>query len=386
MVQGPKQKVLGVIAGILLTQGCGPRLDLASDGMIIQEGDQIRRVREGETIDCENRFCEPNFIYTANFGGKRRTPVPAPAPKLPDLPFEQLDYSRGILRLDEAWRRTEGSREIVVAVVDTGVDFNHPDLKNNIWFNAAEKFGRSGIDDDANGFVDDVYGWDFANNRPNAMDDNNHGTHCAGIIGAEHNGVGTIGVSPKVRIMPIKFLNAQGSGDLYAAIHSIRYATRMGARIISNSWGGGGYSILLSEAIAEAVGKGVVVVAAAGNSSSDNDAMPTYPANYPGVVSVASSDQGDDLSSFSNYGTESVMVAAPGSQILSTIPGSKMAAYSGTSMAAPQVTGALALALSIKPQATAQELKEKLCSTSVRILTDFTQCGRMDVAALVQAF
>jgi subtilisin family serine protease len=186
--------------------------------------------------------------------------------------------------------------------------------------------------------------------------------------------------------MPIKFLNSKGSGDLYAAIHSIRYATRMGARIISNSWGGGGYSILLSEAIAEAVAQGVVVVAAAGNSASDNDAMPTYPANYPGVVSVASSDQSDSLSSFSNYGVDTVMVAAPGSQIWSTIPGSKMAAFSGTSMAAPQVTGALALALSIKPQATAAELKDKLCSTSVRILTDATHCGRMDVAALIQAF
>ena len=380
------KRFLALFCGAVGLASCGPRLDIASDGIVVQDGDQIRRARDGDSVDCEGRICEPNFIYTANFGGKRRNPTPPPAPKLPDLPFEQLDYSRGVLRLDEAWRRTEGSREVVVAVVDTGVDFNHPDLKNNIWFNAAEKFGRSGIDDDGNGFVDDVYGWDFANNRPNAMDDNNHGTHCAGIIGAEHNGVGTIGVSPKVRIMPIKFLNSQGSGDLYAAIHSIRYATRMGARIISNSWGGGGYSILLSEAIAEAVAQGVVVVAAAGNSASDNDAMPTYPANYPGVVSVASSDATDSLSSFSNYGADTVMVAAPGSQILSTIPGSKMAAYSGTSMAAPQVTGALALALSIKPQASAAELKEKLCSTSVRILTDFTQCGRLDVAALVSSF
>jgi subtilisin family serine protease len=272
---------------------------------------------------------------------------------------------------------------VIVAVIDSGVDYNHPDLKKNIWSNTAERFGRTGVDDDSNGYVDDVYGWDFANNRPNAMDDNNHGTHCAGIIGAERNGVGVIGISPKVRIMPLKFLAANGSGDLYSALLALRYATRMGARVISNSWGGGGYSQLMSQVIQEAVSRGVLVVAAAGNAASDNDAQPTYPANYPGVISVASSDPIDAMSGFSNYGSTSVMVAAPGSQVLSTIPGSKLAAYSGTSMAAPQVSGALALALSVAPSASVEELKDRLCSTSVRILTDQTRCGRMDVAAFV---
>jgi subtilisin family serine protease len=281
---------------------------------------------------------------------------------------------------------TEGSREIVVAVIDSGVDYNHPDLKNNIWFNAAERYGQAGVDDDANGYIDDVYGWDFVSNRPNAMDDNNHGTHCAGIIGAERNGVGVVGISPKVRIMPLKFLGSNGSGDLYAALLAIRYATQMGARVISNSWGGGGFSQMMNSAIQEAVSRGVVVVAAAGNSAMNTDSTPTFPAGYPQVISVGSSDASDSLSTFSNYGVQSVLVAAPGSEILSTVPGSRLATFSGTSMAAPQVSGAIALALSLKPSATVAEIRQKLCDTSVGILTSRVKCGRMDVEAFVGSF
>ncbi len=375
MVQSTRILAVGAIT----LGACAPAL-APHDGMITHDGTDFRRVTDDEAALCEAQFCEPNFIYTAEFGRSRPKPVPTAQPK---LPAEQIDYSREILRAPEAWQISEGSREVVVAVIDSGVDYNHPDLKNNIWSNTLERYGRAGVDDDGNGYIDDVYGWDFANNRPNGMDDNNHGTHCAGIIGAEKNGVGVVGISPKVKIMPLKFLAANGSGDLYSALLAIRYAARMGARVISNSWGGGGYSQLMNQVIQEAVSRGVLVVAAAGNAASNNDSMPTYPANYPGVISVASSDQLDAMSGFSNYGSTSVMIAAPGAQVLSTIPGSKFAVYSGTSMAAPQVSGALALALSVAPSADAEELKDRLCSTSVRILTEQTRCGRMDVAAFV---
>jgi subtilisin family serine protease len=274
---------------------------------------------------------------------------------------------------------------VIVAIVDTGVQVDHPDLKNNIWVNTAEQGGKPGVDDDGNGYVDDVYGWDFRNNRPNAIDDNEHGTHCAGIIGAEMNGKGTVGVSPLVKIMPLKFLGADGSGDTATAIAAINYAVDNGAKVISNSWGGGGRSQLLEEAITRAVAKGVLVVAAAGNSASNNDSVASYPANYPGVISVASTDRNDALSSFSNYGSATTRIAAPGSDIYSTVIGSSYAYLSGTSMATPQVSGALALALALRPNKTRAEIEAALCSSAKKILTSKVQCGRMDVYELLRA-
>ncbi len=368
---------VGGLVAMVGFSSCGRGRNAPSDGFVSVLGGALIR-----TTECGGEFCEPNYIYTADFGRGRSNPAPAPQPA---LPAEKLDYSRGILNVADAWKVTEGSREVVVAVVDSGVDYNHPDLRNNIWVNEAEKTGRTGVDDDGNGFVDDIYGWDFANNRPNAMDDNSHGTHCSGIIGAERNGVGIVGISPKVRIMPVKFLNAQGQGDLYAAVGAIRYATRMGARVISNSWGGGGYSALLDQAIQEAVNRGVIITAAAGNSAADNDSSPNYPSGYSNVIAVASTDANDDLSSFSNFGANSVFIAAPGSGILSSVPGSRWASYSGTSMATPQVSGAIALALSIRPNLTAGDLKTALCASAKSILLGKVVCGRMDIGALIAA-
>jgi subtilisin family serine protease len=158
----------------------------------------------------------------------------------------------------------------------------------------------------------------------------------------------------------------------------------MGAKIISNSWGGGGYSKLLEEAIQDAHAKGVLVVAAAGNYSNDNDLSPLYPANYEGVIAVASTDENDDLSSFSDFGKKTVMIAAPGSRIYSTVLPNHYGILSGTSMACPQVSGALALALAQSPDMSALQLKEKLCSSSKQILLDYVKCGRMDVGRLLE--
>lgn len=296
-----------------------------------------------------------------------------------------MDYSRAVLRLPEAWQIAQGSREIVVAVIDTGVEVDHPDLRRNLWFNERELAGSPSSDDDSNGFVDDIFGFDFTRNRGSGLDDHKHGTHVAGIIGAEMNGLGTIGVSPNVRIMPLKFLDADGVGDTQGAVRAFDYAIERGAHIISNSWGGGGFSQLLNEAIQRAVSRGILVVAAAGNESRDTGAYAAYPANYDNVISVASTDEADALSPFSNYGSRSVTLAAPGSRIYSSVPGGGYAYLSGTSMATPQVSGALALALSLNPGIDRTRLKTALCDSSRKILLDRVSCGRMDVAALLGA-
>lgn len=220
----------------------------------------------------------------------------------------------------EAWDEQTGSSDVIVAVIDTGVDYNHPDLKNNMWTNPGEIAGN-GIDDDGNGFVDDVHGYDFVNYDGDPMDDHSHGTHCSGTIGAEaNNGVGVAGVSQDVSIMAMKFLTADGWGDTAAAIDCINYADMMGADIMSNSWGGGGYEQALADAIA---GTDALFVAAAGNDSMDTDMMPNYPSCYdsPNVVAVGATDHNDELAWFSNWGAETVDVFAPGDQILSTVYG-----------------------------------------------------------------
>lgn len=375
-----------------------------SDGTIARVGGEIRVLDEAEVKEvCETHACEPNYIYSASFGRKRRQPEPepwpptAPVPIFPPAPAprpvpappagpsgDSLDYSKAILKLADAWKTTQGSREIVVAVIDTGVDVFHPDLQRNIRLNERELAGRPGFDDDGNGYPDDVFGWDFYHHRPNAIDDNRHGTHVAGIIGAELNGFGTAGAAPVVRILPVKFLGPDGGGDAAAAIRAIDYAVDNGARIISNSWGGGGRSELLNQAIQRAISRGIIVLAAAGNEANDNDARESYPANYDGVISVASTDESDALSPFSNYGKSTVQVAAPGSRIYSTVPGGGWDFLSGTSMATPQVSGALALALSVNGAIDTAGASELLCASSVRILTDRVRCGRIDAAELVR--
>jgi subtilisin family serine protease len=182
----------------------------------------------------------------------------------------------------------------------------------------------------------------------------------------------------------VKFLDSDGAGTTQNAIRAIDYAVANGAHIISNSWGGGGRSDFLEQAIARAVAQGILVTAAAGNEANDNDSFASYPANYDGVISVGSTTDRDVLSDFSNYGARTVMIAAPGSNIYSTYVGGGYKSLSGTSMATPQVSGALALALSLGRGLSADELKERLCDSSKKILLDRVRCGRMDVLTLLQ--
>lgn len=285
---------------------------------------------------------------------------------------------------DGAWEIGTGTREIVVGVIDTGVDYDHPDLAANMWTNPAEVPGN-GIDDDGNGFVDDYRGWDFYNRDNNPMDDNGHGTHCAGTVGAVgNNGVGVAGVCWSVSILPIKFLNRSGDGSLSDAISAIEYAASMGVNIMSNSWGGGGYSRAMIEAIEDARDAGALFVAAAGNSSADNDLWPHFPSSYEveNVIAVAATDNDDRLAYFSSYGPTSVDLAAPGTGIVSTLPGGTYGDKSGTSMATPHVSGAAALLWSLHPGMQADLVKERLLATVDRLPSLENRCvteGRLNV-------
>ncbi|MBE9118074.1 S8 family serine peptidase, partial [Lusitaniella coriacea LEGE 07157] len=265
----------------------------------------------------------------------------------------------------EAWQRPIGSHSVKVAVVDTGIDYTHSDLAANMWRNPGEIAG-DGIDNDGNGFVDDVYGYDFANNDSNPMDDEGHGTHVAGTIGAVgNNNIGIVGVSPNASLMALKFLGANGYGSTSGAIRAVDYAVNMGADVINASFGGGGYSQAFNDAIARANDSGTVFVAAAGNNGKNTDFSPYYPSNYdlPNVISVAATDKNDNLAGFSNFGRQTVDLGAPGVSILSTLPGNRYRSFNGTSMAAPHVAGAVALALSKNPNATPAQIKAKILAS-----------------------
>ena len=269
----------------------------------------------------------------------------------------------------EAWNVTTGSPSVTVAVIDTGVDWSHPDLASQIWINPGENCAgcrNDGIDNDHNGFVDDWHGWDFANNDNNPTDDHGHGTHVSGTIGAVgNNGVGVAGVNWNVKIMPVKFLNAQGSGTDANAVSAVLYAAQNGADVMNNSWADTVYSQALADAITVADQHNSLFVAAAGNNATNNDSTPTYPASYdiPNVVSVAATDNNDNLAYFSNVGRRSVDLGAPGVDIYSTWPGGGYQYLSGTSMATPHVTGAAALAKAAFPSASAAGLKALLLSS-----------------------
>lgn len=224
--------------------------------------------------------------------------------------------------LPEAWDRSRGTGTLV-AVLDTGVDYRHADLADNIWVNQAEIPGN-GLDDDGNGYVDDVHGYDFAYNDGDPMDRHGHGTHVAGTIAAAaDNGTGVAGVAPEAQIMALKFLDDSGTGSLFDAIQALDYAVMMGAQLSNNSWGGGQYHSALAEALALAADAGHLAVAAAGNTGTDIDSDPHYPASYSSeaLISVAASDDSDRLAGFSNYGLSGVDVVAPGEAIYSTLPG-----------------------------------------------------------------
>jgi len=279
-----------------------------------------------------------------------------------------LKNSNGVdIHAEKLWSHSVSSGDIIVGVTDTGISVDHPDLKENIWVNEAEANGKPGVDDDGNGFVDDVHGFHFAYPKKPVSDQNGHGTHCAGIIGGVgNNKVGVAGVLWKTRLLAAGFLDKNGSGSLEGAIQAIDYAVQMGAKVISASWGGSGRSQALEEAIRRAGDQGAVFVAAAGNESKDIDRNPSYPASYqlPNVITVAAIEKRGTMAWFSNRGVESVHVAAPGHYVLSTYKSTGYAYLSGTSMAAPFVSGVVAMMMSRHPELTPAEIKQRVIDTA----------------------
>ncbi|MDZ7269119.1 MAG: S8 family serine peptidase [candidate division KSB1 bacterium] len=357
-------------------------------------------------------YAEPNYLYYAS--------------EIPNDPqFGQLwglhntGQNGGTADADidavEAWEVQKGSAEVLVAVIDTGVDYRHPDLSANMWTNPGEDpwadpndpRSGNGIDDDNNGYIDDWRGWDFVNRDNDPFDDNLHGTHVAGTIGAVgNNGAGVVGVNWNVRIMPLKFLGSGGSGSLSDAVEAITYAARFGAHVMNNSWGGGGRSQALEDAIKFANQQGALFVAAAGNDGKDNDVTPNYPSNYEvdNVLAVAAIDNKGNLAVFgsggggggicgcvgnvlptpgSNFGRNSVDLAAPGKEILSTAPNNSYQSLSGTSMATPHVSGIAALVLAQFPGLTNLQLKQHLMN-SVDVQTSLQ--GKMVTGGILNAF
>jgi subtilisin family serine protease len=285
------------------------------------------------------------------------------------------------IKATEAWNVTRGSRDVVVAVIDTGIDFFHEDLRGNMWINPREIPGN-GIDDDGNGYIDDVYGYDFVSNDSSPFDDHFHGTHVAGIIGATgNNGIGVVGVCWQVRLMAVKAFDQQGSGDVATAVSAIHYAVANEARVINASWSAGDRSRALADAVEEARAAGVVFVAAAGNSHSGN---PFYPAGYDSVIAVASVNNKDEMSPFTNFGRH-VDLSAPGEQILSTIPDGRYDSISGTSMSTPYVAGAAALVITRHPEFTPAQVANILKNTTDPIQSfTYIGTGRLNVLKALQ--
>jgi subtilisin family serine protease len=284
---------------------------------------------------------------------------------------------------EAAWNVTTGSPNVIVGVVDTGIDYGHADLAANVWSNPG------GVGGCAAG----THGYNAINKTCNPQDDNDHGSHCSGTIGGVgNNGVGVAGVNWTVRIMGLKFLDASGSGTTANAISAIDFAVTakiagQNVRVLSNSWGGGGFSQALLDEINKANTNNILFVAAAGNSSSNNDVTPHYPSSYnaPNMVAVAATDNTDSLAYFSSYGPTSVHLGAPGLDIYSTIRGG-YAFYSGTSMATPHVAGAAALVLAAKPALGTPQLKSALLSNVdlIPALSGITVSGgRLNVAKAI---
>lgn len=258
-----------------------------------------------------------------------------------------------------AWDITTGSRSgPVVAVLDGGVDWTHPDLEANMWTNPGELPGN-GLDDDGNGIVDDIHGFDAARNRGDSLPKDEHGTHCGGTIGAVgNNGVGVTGVNWQAQLMGINIFDGFGASAVSIA-KALNYAAQMGARIASCSFGTGVFNPVVYEAFRNSP---MLHICAAGNNAKNNEAVPHYPASFDldNIVSVAATDNQDQLARFSNYGTVSVDLAAPGVDILSTVPGGGYESLSGTSMATPTVSGVAALIATAFPQSSNQEIRLRL--------------------------
>jgi subtilisin family serine protease len=339
--------------------------------------DQYRTLPEVE-------YAEPNYEISIDQAASDKI--------LPNDPRLMEQWALRDISAPEAWASTRGSNEIVVAVLDSGVEYDHVDLVDNIW---TRPDNLKPYQDQDLGTIDDIHGYNAVANDGDPLDENGHGTYCAGIIGAEcGNSVGVCGVNWKTQIMPLKFINAGGFGYVADAVEALNYAidrkhAGVNLRVISASWGLAEHSRALEDVIRKTYEAGILFVAASGSTNTNNDSTPRYPAGYGlgNIICVAATDKGDALAQFSNYGAKSVHLAAPGKDILTTALGNDYKECSGTSLAAPMVAGVAALALSAHPNLSVDELRslllrsvDKLPSLRGRVIT----AGRINAARAVR--
>ena len=384
-IHGTAKKQRDTVAALLNGAGVGAKLNvskhLGSDGLVLlkSNGQTFGNVKALLAQVKAVAFVEPDFAVWAD------NTTPNDPSYSSEWGLNNTGQTGGKVDADidapEAWDTSTGAGSgVVVGIIDTGIGYNHPDLAANVWTNPGETAG-DGIDNDGNGYIDDIHGYDFANNDGDPLDDNGHGSHVAGTIAAVgNNGVGVTGVSWGAKLMALKFLNASGSGSTSAAVSALNYAVKMktqygvNIRVTNNSWGGGWSSSAMLTAIQNCANAGMLFIAAAGNGGPDqvgdnNDSTPNYPSNYASdsVIAVAATDANDNLGSFSNYGVGTVELGAPGVSIYSTYYNGGYATLSGTSMATPHVSGVAALAWSVAPSATYQQIRTAILNGTDKI-------------------
>lgn len=331
-----------------------------------------------ETLD----LVEPDYRVS--------TPETRSAGNIPTAQLGSADnWGQVRMNASAAWTAGNYGGGITVAVIDSGMDTTHPQLQNQLAKNPGEIAGN-GIDDDHNGFIDDVAGFDFTTDSPAVHDTNSHGTHVSGIIAAEHHDTSAgsrdyvQGVAPMAKILPLTFIDQSGSGSLYDAMRAIDYASQRGAQVINASWGGSACSTIMRDQVGALYAKRIIFVAAAGNSGMNIDLAPEYPAafNVLSQITVGATGNFDSRAQFSNYGDQGVHIFAPGVDIVSTLPNRQIGPMSGTSMATPMVAGAVALLLSAKPNVTMEQLRSVIYQSAHfdRSYRNASQ-GRFDLGA-----
>lgn len=354
-------------------------------GLSLYEFDPIFDISDAIQVFSHNpyvEYAEPDYIYKVASQNDSRFSE--------QWSLENTAQTGGTadadINAERMWSIEDGDSAVVIVVTDTGIDYTHPDLVANLWTNDLEIAGN-GIDDDNNGYIDDIHGINAILNNGDPRDDHVHGTHVAGTIGADgNNELGVVGVAQDVKLIGCKFLGAGGSGVLSDAIQCLQYIAALKSRATNpvnivasnNSWGGGSYSSALADAIRSHANLGILFVAAAGNSALDNDVMPSYPATYNigNIISVAATDHNDRLAPFSNYGRRTVHVSAPGVKILSTVLNHGYGSFSGTSMAAPHVAGLVAVIKSRFPDYDSTKIKNLVIASGTPIASQNTISSR----------
>ncbi len=331
--------------------------------LVIWEDGRITAHTEENSEKFIENFVKPNLENIQNVEFDKMIRVATDVRTSAD-PTEPEDWGQTMSEAPALWAQGVRGQNIIVGVVDTGVDYSHPQLATRLAVNSQEFNGVVGFDDDSNGFIDDVYGWNFVDESagPKLLQDEDHGTHVSGIIAADSSSGSVKGMAPQAKIVPAKFLGGDGSGTTSGAIAALNYAVSRGAKIINASWGGSQCSLSLQKSFEKISAQGVLLMAAAGNEGHDLDVSPDYPAviNVPNQITVSAVRSDGYMAAFSNSSYQYAHIVAPGDHIFSLRPGNSTRYMNGTSMATPFVSGAAALLWSAKPNATAGQIRQAI--------------------------